>query len=501
MSILGEINVLLADIQKDLDAIDLTKETDLGKIRKMGTVATTKVDEAVTREDFGDYQLTATLEMFKTASDKVGAYDKKQDIDAAVKNPSKMKEITDRKNAREGVKKSIQDKYQELSMKKAVIDKYAEKFNPEFLVERQNDKLEANKKKMQENKTRMSEISDFKNKVSGELGTIQTNSDWLKELEQLETLAKDVDTNQKALNEAKKQGDQDMIEAFENEFNARMDSLRKRTSEVTKKYKGVTLDATNTNTLKASIALARTIAESSIKTAESGIKNKAQASDKDFIKNDIYQRLDKAQSDKEFLKVLATAKKELVVENLTLDSQNARIGNNVSQMELGIKVKESGTVGVPIAEPTKEEIEELIRNDKSIRDLAPALTKETLQQQVYNSLADGHRGIFGRHPIAFLKSRFSKKAQETYMESYEKKMREEATKKIKEQRKAEAETNKQAAKTVDSKYAEFRKGLSAYVMGAEKADVEKMDKDAEKAPGAVLAEAYAQMPDDDEQVQ
>lgn len=498
MSTFEEIVGKLATIKTDLDAIDLTKEKDLAKIEKMGKQPITSIDNVIGDEGFREEHLEATIEMFKDASNSVGAYDKKQDIEAGKKvqgDPAKLKEISDRMKARQTVKEAIQGKYSELSMKKAVIDKYKEKFDPKHLVERENRKKDANKKKIEDNQTKISEIAEFKNKVSGELGVIETNLALIEQLDKLEKLAKDIETRENNLNNAKTQGlDPDLIKGLEEDLNESKNDLKVKTAEVTKKHKGLALDP---NDLVNSIGNARTTAKNTIAKEKDQIKNKAQASDKDYIKTEIYGKLDKAYSnDEAFIKVLDGTTIELDAENITLEMENEKIAQNVGEIELGTKVKESIANGTMHPEITDADIQAKINSDSSLQALIPALSDKEKKQAVYESLVEGaKRKNKFLHPIAAFKAQFSKKTmQEWENTTYNDEMKRRAIELIEEERGA----NLKALQTADSKEVAFRKGLFAHVMSSTKAEVEQMDKDADKNPGTVLAEAYAQVQDDDE---
>lgn len=502
MSTFEQLIEKLVTIKTDLEAIDLTKEKDIAKIESMGKKPITGIDSVVVDKGFTEEHLEATIDMFKIANDRVGEYDKKQDIEAGKKaqgDPTKLKEISDRIKARQAVKEAIQGKYSELSMKKAVMDKYIVKYDHTHLVERQNRKKDANKKKISDNQVKLSQIADFKNQVSGELGVIQTNLALIEELNQLRKLAKDIETREANLNNARNQGyDPDLIKGLEDDLKQSKTNLKAKTAEITKKHKGVTLDP---NDLVNSINNAENTANDTITTMKEKIKGKAQASDKDYIKIEISEKLDETFSDnKAFVKVLDATTKELDAENITLGLENNKIAENVGQIELGTKLKENPTRGINHSEITDEDIQAKIDSDSSIQALIPALSDKEKKQEVYKSLIEGAKYKSKLlHPIAAFKARFSKKTMEEWENvTYKDEMKQRAREAIEAERKAEAETNTKAVKLATSKEEAFRKGLFAHIMGSTKAEVEQMNKDADKNPGAVLAEAYAQVQDDDE---
>ena len=78
MSTMSGINTILGSIRDDLQAIDLTKETDLNKIQKMGTEPIGKVESVVTKDGFGVKELKTTVDMFKEANDKLVVLKRKQ---------------------------------------------------------------------------------------------------------------------------------------------------------------------------------------------------------------------------------------------------------------------------------------------------------------------------------------------------------------------------------------------------------------------------------------
>lgn len=500
MSTMGEIVGILAGIKKDLDAIDLTKEMEVKKIQGMATKPISEMDKAIAREDFEEEHLDAAISMFGEANTKVEAYDGKQDIEEAkkAKDINKMQEINDRMNARQSVKKSIQDKYQELSSKKAVLEKYKTKFNPKSLVEREEAKLEANNKKIEANKTRMAEIKDFKNKVSGELGVIKTNSALIKELEKLEKLAKDIADKENKFNEAKNKGfNKDLLAGLEEDLNNSKADLKTKTNEIAKKYKGVTLDHNN---LLTTIGAAKVNATTEMISAQAGIEHKLNGSEKAFGYTDGFETimLNKIRGAKpeEIEKIFDSTRDGFEAENINLGIENDKISENVDNMQRGIKVKAAGTRGTTNLEPTEAEIQAKIAEDSSIRALAPVLSEKDKTQKVFEHIKGG---LFKNsanpilHPIASLRARFDKSARKNWEDSYNRKMRSEAYKAVKAAKEAAANEEKHAADVVDSKEAAFRKALFSVAKKADAAAIEQMDENADKAPGAVLVDVYNEM--------
>ena len=503
MSTMGDIVASLAAIKKDLELIDLTKEMDVKKIQGMATKPISEMDKTIAREDFEEEHLDSAISMFGEANTKVEAYDGKQDIEEAkkAKDISKMQEINDRMKARKSVKESIQGKYQELSSKKAVIEKYKTKFDPKRLVEREEGKLEANNKKIDANKTRMAEIKDFKNKVSGELGVIKTNSALIKELEKLEKLAKDIADKEKKFSEAKSKGfEKDLLAGLEEDLNSSKADLKTKTNEITKKYKGVTLDNSSDANLIASISTAKGNAENEMNTAQTGIVKKLSGAEKTFGYTDGFEAimLDKIKSAKpeDIEKIFDSTRDGFEAENINLGIENDKISENVRDMQRGIQVKADGTRATTVGEPTEAEIQAKIAADPSIRALAPVLSEKDKTQKVFESIKGG---LFKNstnpilHPIASLRARFDKKAREMWQTSYDKDMRKKAIEAIKNAKQEEIDQNTHAAGVVDSKEAAFRKSLFSVVKSADAATIEEMDKNADKAPGATLVDVYNEM--------
>lgn len=497
MSSLTEIIFKLSDIQKDIEKIDLTKETDVKKIGDMANKPIKGIDEVIKRDDFNENHLKATVEMFKNANDKASAYDKQKDIDELTKNASdltKVKEINERMKARDAAKKSIQGKYDELSKKQAVIEKYMEKYDPQYLVKKQNDKVDANKKKIEQNNTRISEIADFKNKVSGELGIIKNNLDLIDELNKMQDKLKEIETRENNLISIKATLDPDGLKAMEDNIKKDKNDINKKAGELAKKHKGIALD---TSDLKTSISTNIKNAETNITNQKNSIKTKIKGSEKKYnytngFENLINEKVTDAGTDnKKFVEIFDNARKDLEKENMNLDFENGKISENVETLELGEKVRKDGKPVSTILGPTDEEIQEVIENDPEFKALVPVLTNKEKSQVIYNSLIEGKKSKSPfLHPIAFLKSRFDKEAKENWV-LYDKDLKQKAIDKIK----AEGIKKSNAAKMANDKRKAFSKSLMDMVKTASADEVKKMDENAEKAPGDLLVDVYDKMDD------
>jgi hypothetical protein len=488
---LGEINGILAGIQNDLKAIDLTKEKDIKKIEEMKK-PTTEIDNAVARDDFKEEHLDFTLDMFKEASDRVGAYDFQQERDEAKKaTAAQKKDITARITAKQDVQKSVKGKYDELSRKKDVIAKYKGTYKTEEFVNRQNRRKKALEDEIAINNGKLQDLEGFSQSVKVPVKEIEDNKTLIEELKKLSKLEAAVKTLKSELARMKKDGDHQMlIDDQQKEVDTAETSLNNKVAEVSGKHKGIKL---NIKTLSADISAAEKTAKNNIKNAKQTVKNTAKISDKEFIKNTIHSRLDAAKTDEEFLSVVRNARVELTSSNEQLSNTRDEIEDNVKTLEFGETVRTAPTTGGP-APITESEIRAKIQSDSTIQTLAPVLSDEEKTEKFYSAIKGG---LFKNsespilHPIAFFRSKFDKKGKENWHADYEKEMIEAARKAIEEERRAQGDARKAASDKATEKESQYDRAMFLRIMRADSAKVTQMGEDIENNnAGKHIAETY-----------
>ena len=491
-----EIVTALAKIQGELNAIDLTKDKSADEIKKMASNPTQQIDKITRDKGFTEEALDATIKMFDTANKKVETYDPTKERDEAIRNKAKRKEILDRVKAKEEVKQKIKGKYDELSKKKAVLSKYKEKFDPEYLILREERKLDLNDKKIETNEHRITEIIDFKDKINNELTDINNNLVLIKELEELKKQFQQLEDAKADFNaeKAKPDADKDFIKQYEVLIKTQETKFNSAYKRVTDKYKTLSIDPNN---MSASITNSQNNAKTNINNAKTKIEGKLTNSEKIYgytaeFETYMKNKIASTKTDEEYVDVFDEAEMELEAENINLDFENAKISDNIEMMEKGQEILQNGKPKKYVEkEPTEEEIEDLINSDSEIRALAPVLTDKEMRQEVYKSLTKDKNGKL--HPILFLKS-FGKKAQSQWKESYEKNMREKAIEKIKTTKREAAKQTTKEVEAVESKRQKFMDTLFVNVMSADSKKVDKMDKDIEKGkPGETLTKVYNDM--------
>lgn len=491
MSTMSEINTLLDGIKKDLLKIDLTKEVKkISEITAMSKPAT-EIDKVVTRDDFEPEHFDRTIEMFREASDRIGAYDFKQDLDEARNaNRAKKREISNRINAKQGVQTAVKGKYDELSRKKEVIAKYKGTFKTEEFVNRQNRRKKALEEEIAKNESKLQQVEAFKQSVEGPVKVIEDNKALIEELNKLSKLKAAVDTLKKELAAMKKAGDHQMlIDDQQKEVDAAETKLNNKIAEVSGKH-NIKLDA---KTLSVDIGAAKKTAQTNINDAKQTIKDTAEKSDKEYIKNTIHPRLEAATTDEEFLGVIKKARVELTASNNRLSNTRDEIAENVQTLELGETVRTAAPSGAP-APITDADIRARIQSDSEIQALAPVLDDKEKTEKFYDSIKGG---LFKNsqnpwlHPVAFLRSRFDKKGKENWHADYEKGMIEAAKKAIEDERKAEDATRKDASDRATGLEKQFDRAMFLKIMKADPATVKQMGEDIDNNnAGTVIAETY-----------
>lgn len=489
-----EILNALVTIQQDLKKIDLSKDKDVSKMEEAADKAIKGIDKVSVDQGFTEEHLNATIDMLRNANAEVEKYDPNKEKAKIVGNMSKRDEILKNVRVKEAVAKKVKGKYDEFNKKKAVIEKYKEKFNPDDLTKREQDRYDVNEKRMKANEDRRREVIDFTDKVNGELTEINENLAVVNELSKLKEQSKKLEDlkTELATEEAKADADSGLIDIYKQSIKKQETQLNDSYKKITDKYKTVSLDPKN---LEVSITNAQNTARSNIATARTKIDGTLSNAEKKYnytagFETFLQDRINAARTDKEYVEVFNEAKRDLEADNIDLRFENDKISENIETISRG---KEALKAGTPtrgtgrIPEPTEEEIQDVIKSDSEIRALAPVLTDKEMKQRVYESLTEDKKGKF--HPILFLKSR-GKKAQEEWKKSYEKEMREKAIEKIKNEKRE----NSRAAREVDSKRQKFMDSLFAHVMNADSKSVTKMDEDIEKGkPGDTLTKVYDDM--------
>ena len=482
---LGEINTKLVEIKSQLDKLEFEKETDAKKIEAMIAKILGDTKDITEREDFGKEHLSTIVEMFKNAESKANSYDSAKDAKSILKNRTKVKEISATIQARKNAKTGIVDKFNELTKKQEVINKYKEKYDPQHLKDRQENKAKANSQKIDSNNKRIIEVADFKEKVGDELNAITANLNLMKELDEIETLGNTCETLEKNLATTKKMSNvpQEILDALQGELDEKHKNLAEKCKDVNTKNKVLKIDPKN---VKTDISLAKTSVNKEITDSRDEVNNKLVDSEKKYgytagFEKFIGARLAGASSAEEFLKVFEEATKELEAENINYITENKNIQSNIESLDMGLTLSSSGSARSS-ADPTEEEIKAVIEADPQIKALAKPLTKKEEKEEIYKFLTEGKKGKI--HPIAFLRSKFDRKAEAKWRQNYELDMREAAIKKI-----TDARTNS------ENKRSKFMETLVHKVMTAKTSEVEEWNKDAEKKPGKVLTDVYEKMDD------
>ncbi len=489
-----EILNALATIQQDLKKIDLSKDKDVSKMGESADKAIKGIDKVTVDQGFTEEHLNATIDMLRNTNAEVEKYDSNKEKAKIVGNMSKRDEILKNVRVKEAVAKKVKGKYDEINKKKAVIEKYKEKFNPDDLAKREQDRYDVNENRMKANENRRREVIDFSDRVNGELTEINENLTLVNELSKLKEQSKKLEDikTELATEKAKADADSGLIDIYKQSIKKQEIQLNDSYKKITDKYKTVSIDPKN---LEVSITNAQNTARSNIATARTKIHGTLTNAEKKYnytagFETFLQDRINAARTDKEYVEVFNEAKRELEAENIDLRFENDKISENIETISRG---KEALKAGNPTRgtgenpEPTEEEIQDVINSDSEIRALAPVLTDKEMKQRVYESLTEDKKGKF--HPILFIKSR-GKKAQEEWKKSYEKEMREKAIEKIK----SEKRENSLAANKVDLKRQKFMDSLFTYVMNADSKTVNQMDQDIEKGkPGDTLTKVYDEM--------
>lgn len=495
-----EIVSTLAEIQNQLNAIDLTKDKSVKEIKNMGKTPLQRADKLIHDKNFEEGALESTVNMFKTASQKVEQYDSKQEREKAIGDKAKRSEILAKVKAKEEVKKEIKAKYEELNRKKAVIDKYKEKFDPEHLVKREQRRIDINKDRMKTNEARIREIADFKDKVSDELTEISNANKLVIELSDLDKQYQKLEDAKADFNaeKAKPDADKDFIAQYQEHIDNQETKFKNEYKRITSKYPTVSLDLGD---LKTSIQNTVNNQKQKISSAVQSIDSKVIDSEKKYgytqgFEKFLTGKLNSAQKVSDYPNIFNEASMELEAENMNLDYENENIEDNMQTIRRGQRVIEQGqpTVYSSSYEPTEEEIQDEMSFNPEVKALAPYVPGEERRQATYEYLTKDKKGKF--HPILFLKS-FSKAKQEEWKTAYEKDARKKAIENLKNERRESAVNNSRAVNTIDSKRQKFMDSLFTRVMKADNKTVEEMDKNADKKPGKVLTEVYDEMEKDD----
>ena len=492
-TILSDINKILEAINTDLEKIDLTNENDVEKISKMGADALEKTEEVVTRKDFVEKNLDGLIKKFKNASLNVEKYDADADIKNLKKDGKKYDEIDKIVKGKKDVKSKIKEKYDTLTMRKQVMDKYMEKYHPKYLLERQSDRIKANKGKMESNKKTITEIRDFQSNVSGDLHALKNNINLVKVLDELNKITVKI---VEAENELKKPYDKDVLKDIEAGLKTNKDTLKEKLANLKDKY-GVTI---NEETIEADINKARTEANDKINEAKSNIKGKINNPDishsKDFNKI-MNEKLTEAGNDNEkFVAIFDSAINKLQTENLNIGMENDTIRATRDELGAGIKIRARMEATKTLYSNyiiTDEEIEEYIqKNNLVVKNPALMCTGKEKEDAIYNYLTGGKGGF---HPIKRLRARYGKKAESEWIDKTgAEEKRKLAIEKIKEGRKAQENEENKKVEAVNEKQKSFREKLWVKVMGADSKEVEKWNEDFEKGQaGNLLNQVYNDM--------
>ena len=497
----AQINAALDGIKADLDKIDLTKEVE--KAKAAADKAISQMDKISREENFQEQNLDTAVDYFKAASDRVESYNPDDERAKAISDKANRDKILSAAKKKAEVKEKIKGKYDELVQKQKVIAAYKEKFSVGHLIDRQKSRLDANKKRIEQNKTRMIEIADFRRKVQTELETIGNNLVAIKELKELESLNKKLKdlkarlAREKAIPDV----DQGYIARFEKKVELEEAKLGEKSKKFAEKYKKLRIDPNN---LEVTIPVAKQLLETDIFLAKTQIGEKLTGAEQKYgyttgFETFINGKIAQAQDDSEYVKVFDNARRELETENINLGIQNDKINEDGRTMARGQKVIDEGASRIyRDEEPTEEEIQKVIQADAEIKALAlpPELTKKEIRQEVYKDLVGDRRGRF--HPILFFKS-FGKKTQQAFKDKRKQQMNDRAIEKIKKAKRAEqVKEDERTATAVESKRKRYMSELVKLIMQSDKKALEQMDNDAEKAPGAVLTQVYDQVEKDDD---
>ncbi len=478
---LGEINTKLAEIKDQLDKIDFEKETDPKKIDSMIIKILGETKDVIERESFGEEHLSAIVELFKKAEETANGYDPKKDAENILKNRSKAKEISDTINARKKAKEEIVNKFNELTKKQEVISKYKEKYDPQHLKDRQENKSNANLKKIDSNNKRIIEIADFKSKVENELKIIKTNLELIKELDELEKIFDKCEKLERDFLQYKNQGiEKDVLDVLEKELEEEQKKLGEKCKNVNTNNKGLKITPKSIKTDKPQVI---SIAKNLIVDAKADVNKKVVDSEKNYgytagFENFMGAKLGNV-SDEEFINVFEQSIKELEAENIDYVIENKNIQTNIDSLGIGMAVQ-STEQGLSNVEPTEEEINAVIEANPEIKALAKSLTKKEEKKEIYKFLTEGKKGKF--HPIALLRSKFDRTAEKKWRKNYELNMKQAAIKKITETKSGSESTRKK-----------FMDALVHKVMTAKESEVDEWNKNADNKPGKVLTDVYDKM--------
>lgn len=187
---------------------------------------------------------------------------------------------------------------------------------------------------------------------------------------------------------------------------------------------------------------------------------------------------------------------ERKIENLNLGAKNDKARANISSIQLA----QANVVhkSAQSLEPTEKEIEEeIIAGDPSMALILPQ-TKREYQKAYYEKyLEEKGKDKEGRHPIAFLISKFGRKSRKGWKQQKEDiaEKRKEASEKIKSEKKKEMEDRlgkyKTAKSNLISKEAQFRETIAFEIMNADEQTLTDLEESAKRDEHGILtSQAY-----------
>ena len=486
---MNDIIAKLAEIKKDLDAIDLAKvkPEKLGEKVKRVSKA---MDKASEMDGFNTERLDEAIEMFKGASTRLEQHDFQPEYEKMYKEDEadKRKEIKANIDARRKAISGVKGKYDELTRKRAVIERYAKEFKTDDLVQRQEQRRSRNERTMADNQKQQDAIINFRDQVvGGELDSIKKNLGLVKALETLKKQRGAIKTAQERYDEAKNDSEPD--QGYIDHCKAALDQAKSNFDKTLEAIPDVKIDVNN---FESSVQEVENKANEDMSTARTSILEKLteKEGEQKELKT-LITRVDAATTNEEFVQAFDEAVAELGSANLNLSRENDNINQNIDTLEMGKgfvgrgsgNQSNSANKTVPLTRTVDDEIEEVMKNDpecqKMIADLNLPVDPKAIQKAVYRTLTAGKRGP---HLISFIKS-FSKKTQENWMDSRLADVREKAKEKV-----------ENARATAEGKRGKFIDSLVSHVMKADAKELTSMEKD---KPGKVLNDIYTEMENGD----